>query len=472
MNSLFRYTLMCLAVSAVFFQSCKKEVLTPDSANDRRNLQAVLDSYNGVAPTNPYYTVDSLGKSIQVFSEYTSANVVKDRLTLRYLPSDYLPTGLYATIGDTLQINVQKAGGNTLPKLLIGTDKRDGNKSKPQVVQLQEGNNVIIASKRGSLWIRYSSATPSGVSTLTFSENIKRCPVFIKNKSDQRLFSAAIQAADTTIHDILLVGQNTISVLPRSDDKFRTQNNNNIIQQIDIAWETQERFSGLDGSSNLDEPYRIPHVLTIMEPPLAGAGALAGDYSTGYTYRFSFYENHFYAVWFQTHEFGHKHQQLWDWKAENSADFYAIATNINLGLPDKKIARDGLWVGIWDRVQNYFDKPDAERDYSKIIEGGAAGKDRCLGAAMMIQLKYAYGDNFYHQLHKRTRIEKPNLSSAEDKYKYFMLKACQISGHDLTTFFKKWGFKYPDTYTAIAGLNLPKPATDPSSLFNGDTPIK
>jgi len=43
----------------------------------------------------------------------------------------------------------------------------------------------------------------------------------------------------------------------------------------------------------------------------------------------------------------------------------------------------------------------------------------------------------------------------------FMVLASQASGHDLTNFFKEWGFVLPqNSYDALAGLNLLEPDTD------------
>jgi hypothetical protein len=49
--------------------------------------------------------------------------------------------------------------------------------------------------------------------------------------------------------------------------------------------------------------------------------------------------------------------------------------------------------------------------------------------------------------------------------RYFMLKACTITGHNLTGYFKKWGLQADAAvYAEIAALNLPAPTTDPSSI--------
>lgn len=462
---------LCLSASTLLFHSCQKEILTPEenAADPNQSQKAtVVNLNNNAIPTNSLYTVDSLGKRIQIFGESPSADVVKDRLQLSYLQSDFLPTALYVKPGDVLQVNVQLLQGGTLPKLLIGTYRRYGVSYVPQEVQLQSGNNTITASKRGALWIRYAG-NGSSKAKITFVQGGRNIPTYVKNKTSQTTFGNTINASDTAVHDILLVGQNILAILPKASSEFKTQNNNVILQKLDQAWDYEDRMSGLDGSSSLHEPSKIPHTMSIMEP--AYAGAVAGNYATGYSYPSNFFENDYYKTWFQKHELGHMHQQVWYWHAEILADFYAVSTGINLGVPASEVGRDGAWATIWTRVKAYFNEPDATRDYSTIWRDGDIQTNRYLGSAMMIQLKYAFGDTFYHQLHKITREERPVLSTAAAKYEYFMRKACEISGYDLTVFFKKWGFKYPNAYSAIAAMNLPKPVVDPSLFTDTERPI-
>jgi hypothetical protein len=83
---------------------------------------------------------------------------------------------------------------------------------------------------------------------------------------------------------------------------------------------------------------------------------------------------------------------------------------------------------------------------------------------MFQQLWLVYGDNFFQQLHRQTREEKPIMVDDEAKMRYFMLKASKISGKDLTGFFKKWGLKNVLAYAEIRALNLPAPVQDLSLL--------
>src|SRR5690625_7667351 len=92
---------------------------------------------------------------------------------------------------------------------------------------------------------------------------------------------------------------------------------------------------------------------------------------------------------------------------------------------------------------------------------------------MYQQLWIAFGDEFYQKLHRRTREGTPGLENREDKMRYFMLQATEISGVDLGDFFRRWGLRVDESvYSEIAskGLSLPgqdltKLTDDPNFLF-------
>ena len=85
---------------------------------------------------------------------------------------------------------------------------------------------------------------------------------------------------------------------------------------------------------------------------------------------------------------------------------------------------------------------------------------------MFQQLKLAFGENFYHELHRQARRETARPTTTDTRMRWFMLKACSISGKNLTSFFQKWGMKLSTqtatdaVFTEIVALGLPNPATD------------
>ena len=123
-------------------------------------------------------------------------------------------------------------------------------------------------------------------------------------------------------------------------------------------------------------------------------------------------------------------------------------------MSPRRLARDK----VWSKISSHLASTDANKNFN------ARSVDVFVRLGMFHQLWLAYGDNFFQQLHRQAREEKLPLSNDAAKMRYFMLKACTISGKDLTGFFKKWGLQADAVYADIAALNLPVPTTDPSTL--------
>lgn len=449
-----------------FLFSCQREDITENVGSKKLSPMATTTPNNAInVPNNEYYVVDSLGKKEQFFSEYASAELEKDRLQLMQKPSDFLPTGLYLEANQKLTLNVEQISGYSQPKLLIGTYGRNGAGTTPQEVNLVLGENKITADDKGGLlWIRYGSnnTSPStGKVKITFENGYKTAPLFIKNKTDLGAFASQISKASEGVKDALLIGQKAYVVLQKEQKDLGTQNNNSILEKIDTYAKIQEDLTGLDNSSSIHAPTKTPQLYTICIP--AHAGGWAWDYVTATSYDVT--DNYMYYV---RHEFGHKRQQSWVVQQETIGQFFTIVTGVINNMPVDGFTEGflGNWDNVWQSVNDYFKKPDKERDYTKAEEinlPNLLGKGY-LASVMYIQLKLAFGNDFYQKLFKATRENKPVFSNDDAKYKYFMLQACKITGTDLSDFFKKWGFNFPDAYITIAAMKLPKPSIDPSTL--------
>lgn len=133
-----------------------------------------------------------------------------------------------------------------------------------------------------------------------------------------------------------------------------------------------------------------------------------------------------------------------------------MAAERYFGVTPSRMNRDGKWTS----VDNYFSIAQANRNFNGTV---ANANDTRLG--MFYQLWLKYGDAFYITLHKQTRTENPSLANDAAKMRYFMLKACTISGNDLSDFFKKWGLPVTQSvYNEITALALPAPAVDLTTL--------
>lgn len=160
--------------------------------------------------------------------------------------------------------------------------------------------------------------------------------------------------------------------------------------------------------------------------------------------------------WGLWHEVGHTYQQkAWTWgnMTETTVNVYSLAVERGFRLPASRITINNSWP----KLDTYFQKPIADRNYN-------AG-DNDLKLIMFYQLGLAFGDNLYINLSRLTREERPVVSTDEEKMRYFMISACKITQKDLSDFFRKWGFMVDESiYTEIQNLQLPTPTVDITTL--------
>ncbi|MDV3777990.1 hypothetical protein CMU25_17265 [Elizabethkingia anophelis] len=461
-NFTFIFSFILILMNLLF--SCQRDEIRDITATKRLSSTLMATSNMINIPESEYYVVDSLGKKVQFFSEYTSGGMERDRLQSTLEPTDFLPTGLYLEANQKLILNVDQINGSRLPILLIGTYGRTGALTTPQKVELVLGENTITANDKGGLlWIRYvnNGNLSSNKVKITFKEGYKMAPLFVKGRTNPKVFASQISISPDGVKDALLIGEKVYLVLQKGQNGLSTQNNDNVLEKLDSYLKIQEDLMGLDNSSQTHSSIKIQRLFTICIPPYAGGWA--DDYVAATSIDVNEDNNYLFTP---RHEFGHTNEQSWVVQRETFAQFFAIATGLNTNIPADELSGGyGKWNNIWKEVDDYFKKPDKERDFTQaersvpnFIGGGF------LGAAMYIQLKLAFGNDFYQKLFKITRENKPVFINDDAKYKYFMIQACKITKTDLSFFFKKWGFNFPDAYTTIATMKFSKPQTDPSIL--------
>lgn len=165
--------------------------------------------------------------------------------------------------------------------------------------------------------------------------------------------------------------------------------------------------------------------------------------------------------WGAWHELGHmRQQQAWKWSTLGE-----VTVNIYTMAAERAIGGGGatrLKGAPTTNAMHFLALTNPDKDFNANTQMADGNFTRLF---MFHQLWLAFGDPFYIKLHQQTRLEKPVLSADADKMRYFMLKACTISGKDLTYFFREWGFRVDaSVYAEIAALRLPQPTVEPSTL--------
>ncbi|MNK67553.1 Sialidase precursor [compost metagenome] len=457
--------LLFTALAITCLAACKKAAVLPEevATNPPPKSGAVVES---ATQTNIFNVTEKI-----------SASIEKDRLKNGYQLTDFTATGLYMAPNATLDITVEQTAGTRLPKLLIGTYSRYGTwNTQPTVVQLTAGTNTITNAAGGLLWIRYTNATTGSTAKLTFNSGYQYAPYFKLGVSTNSDWINQLQTYTTP--DVVLEGSNCFIVVSRAKAiQYQTEDQAAILNKITQVIALEDDLNGLDNSLPAHAKNVHTYLLTQHEDP--AYYFFAYDYRTAYTtsdvnaiLTLSSVGTNGWGMW---HELGHQHQMMWRWGTlgEVTVNLYSLYVQRTLTPSINRLVNDGTWP----KVFTYLGKADGTKDYNGSTSYANPLTDVWIRLAMFQQLTLAYGDNFYRTLAKNMRVENPTLANDDAKLRYFMLKACNISGKDLSYFFQKWGLNLSTAaattqiYADMAALGLPAPTTDPSTLQDNVAPL-
>ena len=405
----------------------------------------------------------SPAKSLQL-NEVASAAYESDRLLNTPTP-DFRVTGFYAPAH--AQLNVQVNGipaPKSTVKLLVGTYSRYNNGGRdPTFFNLKPGSNTLTVGEFGGLvyvqYTVYAHPLANHALTFTFGDGFVPAPHYVLGQSTKADWKKQLSTYKST-PDVVMESKRAFMVFSRENALAWQDNDQDVVlNTADQILDAEDHISGLDCSSETHRRNTNQFLMTQAEDGWMYATNFRTAFSANAA-KFAFTplitgklpnSGDAWGIW---HELGHLHQQPWTWSGlgEVTVNIYSMAAKRALGVTPAGLANN-----------------QSKNDTLAYLGSSSAGKNFNTASIsvwvkfyMFYQLWQAFGDNFYQQLHRQTREEKPRFATDAEKMRYFMLKACTISGKDLTAFFQKWGLQADAVYTEIAALHLPAPATDPS----------
>jgi hypothetical protein len=408
-------------------------------------------------------TVEPVSVGLPTFQirEQVSSFQESLRLAQSIPASDFVPTGLYLPPQTELSLHVDQLTGKHEPLLLIGTYSRYAIREDPTIIQLNQGENIIPADEYGGLlYLQFvTEEKPTSEVVVTFKNGFIQAPYFILGETSNENWQAQLNNFPNT-PDVLLESNYTIMVFSRENAQmWQMYDYESILRTADKIMLTEAYISGLDGSNEIDQ--LNVHKILMTETDLIDYYMFATHYRTAYDVDGAQYA--FTPLlgsaegWGPWHELGHMHQQdAWTWSAvtEVTVNIYSLAVQRALGYSPSRLILEDAWSGM----DTFFSLPN--RNYNDDTQANLFVR-----LCLFEQLRLAYGDEFYIELHKQTRREQPYLESDEERMQYFMVKASEISGENLTSFFRQWGFRNVEkAFDEIDALGLPKPIIEPSTL--------
>ncbi|WP_439506712.1 M60 family metallopeptidase [Sediminibacterium sp.] len=437
----------------LLFNSCKKTT-----------APATVTPVTPVAPVTPVQptvkpelkTADS---TVEI-NETVSGTKEAERLAQNFRASDFSTTGFYLPAFTPMEIEVTQINGNRLPTLLVGTYSRYQSKWDPTSHTLNNGINTITDASGGIIYLRFNNDNPSSKVKVKFIRGMKPIPYFQLGKTLQADWVKMIDNI-TDVPDVQLVGKKTIITFSLANAKvYKNDDQEALIRKADRVIAIEDSISGLIGTDPIDQPNVHKYLMTESDHP--GYFMAATFYRTWYGSTTGGVPSILKAdnlTWGPWHELGHMHQQgAWTWSelTEVTVNIYSIAVEKAFGITPTRLTSQNEW----NNTATYLASAEGVRNYN------ASSTSVWVRLCMFQQLKLAFGENFYQELHRQARRETIKPTTTDAKMRWFMLKACSISGKNLSIFFKKWGMNLSSqsatdgVHTDIASLGLPAPTQD------------
>ncbi|WP_181799195.1 M60 family metallopeptidase [Kitasatospora acidiphila] len=388
-----------------------------------------------------------------------SAEAEQQRLATEFHPDDTQPTGLYLPPHTSLTVTADRPGDAPVPELLVGTYGLDGTDSgtedEPRTHRLQDATTVVGDDTGGLLYVRYTKDGGGAAPELTlhFGDAARPVPFHVLGKTPAAQWKAQLEAAKDVPVAQFVSEHLVLTVHLDSARRNAGQDPDDLLRGYEHILAVEDAISGLGGKAPSDA--RSPLRYFVSE---GRAHIDPNAYYTRVCYPSDSIDeilntaalNKGWGIW---HELGHMHQQsswTWDSTTEVTVNIYSLAVQRDAAQPSR-LAADGTP----EAVRGYLAKPAAARNYD------AEDGDPFVRLAMFEQLRLAFGDRFYPELHKLTR----RAEQAADPEQYLVLNASRVAGRNLAGFFSAWGVPVTDqTKAELAALGLPAPDQDPAAM--------
>lgn len=340
----------------------------------------------------------------------------------------YQPTGLAVDLGQKFTVYAEANPGDPMPTLVIWNPAESWNDRA--LIPLALGRNYLEAPRKGILYCEnpYLPNQQSKAPVLHF-ENVTFLPLYRLGKTTPKEWSAMLREPNP-------IGFMELS----SDHVLITASVKNMAQHLDspktllTAYEyLMNRYSRLLGFSETAQ--KPPHCR-----PKCVAHLIEVDHSFMYAthYRTCYHKDSMKTVlntkafltdgWGPWHEIGHIHQvpaYKFEGLGEVTVNLFSLEMQTSTGQKARIDEPE-----MKKKITEYFQKK--ERNFNE--EG-----DVFMKLALFWQLRMAFGEEFYPQLHRYYREAALELPNDDAKIQAFIRATSQISGWNLEPFFAAWG---------------------------------
>ncbi|PNA91364.1 MULTISPECIES: M60 family metallopeptidase [unclassified Pseudomonas] len=382
--------------------------------------------------------------------------------------ADFQPTGIFLEPRGHVRYQCSlPPRANVKMQLLVGTpgfNTQGSETESPRTYEMREFPGAVTDPEGGLLWVRL---VPDGLGptveevTINFEciVDSHRVPVFIQGETSVDQWDQMLEDAkgDGRAPVQLMSDKVVITAWWETAYDYRNNNPSDVLDEYKEILRVENEIGAIGYGAEQEPP--SPLRILVSEKESGNPNATHYRISLPQYGRSLLTPDGVRGDWGIWHELGHmQHQIAWSANAltENSVNIFSLAVERSQGKPSSAVRYDS-------EAHAFLNNTDPNKKFED------NGPFVCL--VMWEQLRIAYGDAFFHRLHRETRLRGNSDSGQGDaQYRhYFMVTTALAAQHDLTPFFIRWGWHPTQrTLDAIRDLRLPLPDPDPSTIHLGD----
>lgn len=375
---------------------------------------------------------------------YPKEYVNKDKRSLSWSPYQYVP--YYIMSNEVLNVSVL---GETKEKVFAVIGLPSDNKNK-LVYELTNGNNSLQVKVDGIL--SFVNNNESDDVIIEIESNHQKIPFFkLHENTNAEFFQEMEEYAYAKF--VILSNNSTDIIVTYPSAKKYIKAPKELMENYEFLINVENRVMGLRHEGKADyklDPNRNLYI----------------EVDTGYMYATSEYtgycetsgampqllgaSNKRWGVW---HENGHQRQQHpWQWSS--GTGLTEVTTNIfSLSVQEALFGKASRIDEEKFKIEQFVSNNDPNKSYDN--------QNLFLKLGLFWQLKLAFGDSFYPQLHQCYRLmnDTPKSSEHHEQKQLFIRTVSKLVNINLLPFFSKWGIE--SDLETIRELYFLPPLTQP-----------
>lgn len=361
----------------------------------------------------------------------------KDKRAQTWSPYQYVP--FYIKKGQAINVVVS---GKTKEKIfgVIGlpVDEIDIHTS-----QLVDGNNVIIAARDGLL--SFTNYNENNNVFIEITSSHQRVPYFELYKSSNKEWAEEMDKYSDAPYVILSSHLSDI-IVTYSSAKEYIKDAYKLIENNELVIKIQNSVSGLIDNGRSDyklDSNRALHLEANKLYMFAANGYTGYNRANGAMPQLLGLSNDRFGVW---HENGHQRQQ-YPWKWSEGSGMGEVTVNIySLFVQEQIMGRATRFDDNYSKIKSFLAKTVKSYDDADLF----------VKLGLFWQLRLAFGDHFYPQLHQIYRLmdDTPAIDEHHKQKQLLILTVSNLVNVNLGSFFTMWGI-YSDLNTLVQLSFLP-----------------